>query len=85
MRSVRADSAAHRLADGLIDHPVVTVKEVREILGTKDNVHRHIDTLVARGVLVPGQDYRTRNLTWRAPDVLDALDNYAEAVGRRSH
>ncbi len=85
MRSVRADSAAHRLADGLIGQPVVTVKEVREILGTKDNVHRHIDTLVARGVLVPGQDYRTRNLTWRAPDVLDALDNYSEAVGRRSH
>lgn len=80
---VRSDSAVHRLADGLIGQPAVTVHQARQILGTQVNVHRHIDVLVEHGILTPHQDYRTRNMTWRAQDVLDALDEYSAEVGRR--
>jgi Fic family protein len=80
---VRSDSAAHPLADGLIQHPVITAREAGEILGRTTNLHRHINTLVEHGILKSHQDYRTRNMTWRAQEVLDLLDEYAERAGRR--
>ena len=83
MSDVRSDSAAHRLADGLIQHPVITVREAGSILGRRTNLHRHIDMLVEHGILKPHQDHRTRNMTWRAQEVLDLLDEYAERAGRR--
>ena len=83
LRDIRSDSAAHRLADGLIQHPVVTAKDATRILGGATNVHRHLNLLVERGVLKPRQDHRTRKMTWRAQDVLDLLDEYAERAGRR--
>lgn len=82
MSGVRTDSGARRLLAGLIEHPVINAPIARQILrGT--NEHRHIDVLVARGILVPHQDYKTRNMTWRAPDVLAALDRYAVRAARR--
>lgn len=84
LSSVRSDSGAHRLADGIIGQPVITVAQARAILGQDANVHRRIQALVDRGILLPHQDYRTRNMTWRAQDVLDALDDYSERVGRRT-
>ena len=83
LRDVRADSATHRLADGLIQQPVITSREAQQILGRTTNVHRHIADLVDHGILRPHQDYRTRNMTWRAQEVLDLLDDYAERAGRR--
>ncbi len=84
LTGIRSDSAAHALADGLIAHPVITAHHARDILPGRANVHRYIDVLVKRGVLIPRQDHRTRNMTWRAEDVLDLLDNYAERIGRHS-
>lgn len=84
LAGVRSDSAAHLLADGLIAHPVITVQHAREILPGRANVHRYIDVLVQRGILIPRHDHRTRDMTWRAQDVLDVLDDYAAKVGRRS-
>ncbi|MDO5504384.1 MAG: Fic family protein [Actinomycetia bacterium] len=84
MSRVRSDSAAHRLADGIVSHPVITVHEARAILGSDQNVHRHIDALVEHGVLKPHQEHRTRLMTWRAQDVLDELDAFAERMGRRA-
>lgn len=84
LRDVRSDSAAHRLADGLIRHPVITTHEAAQILGRKTNLHRHINTLTEHGILRPHQDYRTRDMTWRAQEVLDLLDQYAAEAGRRA-
>lgn len=83
LTGVRSDSGARRLAEGLLRYPVISAVQAREILQGAKNVHRHIDTLVERGILRPRQDYKTRNMTWRAQDVLDALDQYASRAGRR--
>lgn len=84
LHGLRSDSAARRLADGLLRHPVIDAHLARDILGIRGNEHRHIDALVERGVLVGHTDYKTRNRLWRAPEVLDALDRYAARSGRRS-
>jgi len=83
LTGLRSDSAARRLADGLLRHPVIDAPLARQILGINANEHRHIDTLAQRGILKGTTDHKTRNRTWRAPDVLDALDTYASTVGRR--
>lgn len=83
LADLRADSAARRLADGLLRHPVVDARVVREILGIRNNEHRHVDALVERGILIGSTDHKSRNRTWRAPDILDALDGYARQSGRR--
>lgn len=83
LAGVRSDAAARRLADGLFRHPVVDAPLVRQILGVNGNEHRHIEALVQRGILVGSTDHKTRNRTWRAPDILGALDDYARTTGRR--
>ncbi|MGL4177612.1 MAG: Fic family protein [Dermatophilaceae bacterium] len=83
LTGVRSDSGARRLAIGLFRFPVISATEAHALLGSAKNAHRHIDVLVQRGILRPHQDYRTRNRTWRAQDVLDALDRYARRGGRR--
>lgn len=80
---VRSDSGARRLATGLFRFPVISAAEARSILGISKNEHRHIEVLVDRGILRGHQDYKTRNMTWRAQDVLDALDQYSTRGGRR--
>jgi predicted transcriptional regulator len=84
LSDVRSDSAVHRLADGLIQHPVITAREAARILGRTTNLHRHINTLTEHGIVKPHQDHRTRNMTWRAQEVLDLLDQYASRAGRRA-
>lgn len=83
LTGLRSDSAARRLSDGLLRHPVIDAPLARRILSIKANEHRHIQTLVERGILKGTTDHKTRNRTWRAPDVLDALDTYAAITGRR--
>jgi Fic family protein len=83
LTGVRSDSGARRLASGLFRFPVISAVEARIILGSARNEHRHIAVLVDRGILRPHRDYRTRNQTWRAQDVLDALDRYSRRGGRQ--
>lgn len=79
----RADSGAHRLADYLIRQPVVTMPMVREHLDIPQvGAHRHLQRLVDDGVLIETSG-KSRNRIWRAPDVLEALDDYAASAGRR--
>lgn len=80
---VRSDSGARRLARGLMRYPVISAVQARELLDGSKNVHRHIEVLADRGILQRHQDYRTRNMTWRAQDLLDALDRYSRRGGRR--
>ncbi len=80
----RSDSAVHRVADLLIRQPVFNAVTLRRELGiTTGNARRYIDPLVAAGVIVEFTD-RARNRAWRAPEVLGALDAFAERAGRRT-
>lgn len=83
LSSLRSDAGARRLADALLRNPVVSAPMVRDLLGIDKNEHRHIEALVTHGVLKRHQDHKSRNVTWRAQDVLDALDAYADRAGRR--
>lgn len=80
----RRDSAVHRVADLMIRQPVFNALTLQRELGiTTGNARRYVDPLVAAGVIVEFTD-RTRNRAWRAPDVLGALDAFAERAGRRN-
>ena len=80
----RSDSAAWRLADLLLAHPVVDAATAAKALGISEtNVHRHLRALTDSGVLVPSNHHTARRILWRAPDVLAVLDDYARDVGRR--
>lgn len=83
LAGLRSDAGARRLADGLLRYPVIAAAQAREVLGVDKNEHRHIDALVQRGILTSHQDYKSRNMTWRAQNVLDALDSYSDRIGRR--
>ena len=48
------------------------------------NALKNLAEGTARRIVKPNQDYRTRNMTWRAQEVLDLLDEYAARAGRRS-
>lgn len=48
-----------------------------------NNVYRYVDPLVESKIIVEFTD-QARNRAWRAPDVLDALDAFAERAGRRA-
>jgi Fic family protein len=80
----RRDSAIHRVADLLIRQPVFNAQLLqRELAITTGNARRYIDPLVAANIIVEFTD-RARNRAWRAPEVLTALDEFAERAGRRA-
>ena len=80
----RRDSAVHRVADLLVRQPVFDALTLQRELGiTTGNARRYVDPLVAAGVIVEFTD-RARNRAWRAPEVLGALDAFAERAGRRT-
>ncbi|HEV2088463.1 MAG TPA: Fic family protein [Cryptosporangiaceae bacterium] len=81
--SARRDAAAWKLADLLLRQPVIDSELARAALGaTSANTHRAIRQLVDAGVLVEFSGKR-RNRRWQAPEVLRALDDFAERAGRR--
>jgi hypothetical protein len=74
----------HRVADLLIKRPVVNAQLVSDQLNVAiDNVYRYLEPLVEAKIIVGSTD-QARNRAWRAPEVLDALDAFAERAGRRS-
>jgi Fic family protein len=82
--TARRDSAVHRVADLLVRQPVFNALTLQRELGiTTGNARRYVDPLVAAGVIVEFTD-RTRNRAWRAPEILGALDAFAERAGRRN-
>lgn len=82
--TVRRGAAAHRLADLLVRQPVVDSPLVQNELGVAaTNVNTAIDHLEEKGILTKvSGNYRNRK--WAAPEVLAALDEFAERAGRRS-
>jgi Fic family protein len=80
----RRDSAVHRVADLLVRQPVFNALTLQRELGiTTGNARRYVDPLVEAGVIVEFTD-RTRNRAWRAPEILSALDAFAERAGKRN-
>nr|WP_308161785.1 Fic family protein [Mycolicibacterium goodii] len=81
--TARSDSAVWRVADLLTRRPVVNGVLLRDELGlSTDHPRRYIGPLAEAGIVVEFTD-RARNRAWRAPEILDALDDFAERAGRR--
>ena len=81
----RSDSAVWRLMEVLVEHPVLDAAiAARELEMSETNVHRHLATLQDAGILIGQKHYKSRRTLWRAPDVLDVVDQYSRDVGRRS-
>lgn len=82
----RSDSAVWKVLELLPAHPVIDAETVaREIGIHPNNVRRAVAPLVEAGVLVPSQHDKSRRSLYRAPAVLELLDEYAAEVGRREH
>lgn len=84
MVKARSDSAAWKILDLLPAHPVIDAETVARSTGTHVNgVRRSVAPLVEAGILIGSQHYRSHKQLYRAPAVLDLLDEYAAEVGRR--
>lgn len=80
----RSDSAIWKVADLLTRRPVVNAALLAQQLGIESkNAHRYLNPLTEAGILIettsgPG------SRVWRSPEVLAALDAFAERAGRRA-
>jgi len=82
LHGVRADSAAHAIAKVALQYPVLNSKLLRKQVGASSQaIYNGIDRLVERGVLRAAASKR-RNRLWLAPEVLQALDAFAERSAR---
>jgi Fic family protein len=81
--TARSDSAVWKVADLLTRRPVVNSVLLRNELGLRtDHSRRYLDPLAEAGIVVESSG-RTRDRIWRAPEIIDALDAFAERAGRR--
>lgn len=81
--TARSDSAVWRVADLLTRRPVVNAALLAQELGIEStNAHRYLNPLTEAGILVETTS-GPRNRVWRSPEVLAALDSFAERAGRR--
>lgn len=82
--AARSDSAVWKVADLLARRPVVNAALVAQELGIESsNAHRYLNPLAAVGILIESSS-GPRNRVWRCPEVLAALDAFAERAGRRA-
>ena len=80
----RSDSATWKILDLLPAHPVIDAETVARETGVHpNNVRRSVAPLLEAGILVGSQHYKSHKFLYRAPEVLDLLDDYAAEVGRR--
>ncbi|MFC7504158.1 hypothetical protein, partial [Nocardioides sp. GCM10030258] len=81
--SSRRGSAARRLLPSLLNQPAVNVAYVERAGDVAlSAAQRAVEQLEQAGILVRSGAGR-RNRVWVAPEVIDALDRFAERVGRR--
>ncbi|MCO4236323.1 Fic family protein [Pseudarthrobacter raffinosi] len=82
--TARRDSAVWPVLDLLARQPVVNAAVLETKLGLDYmRQKRALDVLEAAGVVV-GVDKFKKGRFWRAPEMLEALDAFAERAGRRS-
>ncbi len=83
--TARRDSAVWRVLDVLPAHPVSDAATLAAAVRVDSrNIHRAVQPLLDAGILKLGQHHKSRRFLFRAPDILQALDEYAEMFGRRS-
>lgn len=81
--TARSDSAVWKVVDLLIRRPAVNAALLAQELGIEStNAHRYLNPLTEAGILVE-TTRGPRNRVWRSPEVLAALDAFAERAGRR--
>ena len=81
--TARSDSAVWKVADLLTRRPVVNAALLAQELGIEStNAHRYLNPLTEVGILAEATS-GARNRVWRSPEVLAALDAFAERAGRR--
>lgn len=81
--TARSDSAVWKVADLLTRRPVVNAVLLAHELGIEStNAHRYLNPLTEAAILVETTN-GPRNRVWRSPEVLAALDAFAERAGRR--
>ena len=81
--TARSDSAVWKVADLLTRRPVVNAALLAQELGIEStNAHRYLNPLTEAGILIETTS-APRNRVWRSPEVLAALDAFAERAGRR--
>ncbi|MBI9001700.1 Fic family protein [Corynebacterium sp. CCM 9185] len=79
----RADAADRKICDLLTSQPVVDVTTVTDNLGcTGITARRALSSLEEAGIVVAYQIGKRRR-AWRAPAVLELMDDVAEGIGRR--
>lgn len=79
----RTDSHAWRLLDFATETPVFSAAAAAEALGVKPpNIYPALNAATQAGLLVKEHEHRLGSF-WRAPDVLNALDRFAQRAGRR--
>ncbi|GAA2183965.1 Fic family protein [Brooklawnia cerclae] len=79
----RRGSAARRLLPHLLNQPAVNIAHVEAVTGVAlSAAQRAVEQLEEAGILRRAGGGR-RNRVWIAQDVVDALDSFAERVGRR--
>lgn len=83
--TVRRGSGTWDALELAIRRPVLTAKVVAQELGkSQANVYRLLDPLLESGFLVESASEVSRARLYRAPDVLSALDRFAERAARRN-
>ena len=83
MVTARSDSAVWRVAELLTRRPVVNAALLAQELGIDStNAHRYLNPLAEAGILTESTN-GPRHRVWRSPEVLAALDAFAERAGRR--
>lgn len=80
--SARSDSAAWQVADLLLRRPVINTALLTEELGIESkHARRFLEPLSKAGV-VRESSSGPRNRIWRSPEVIGALDDFAERARR---
>ncbi len=81
--TVRSDATVLQVAGLLVRQPVVTARLVMDTYGVSaPTAQSALRILVEASILVESTG-RRRGRVYRAPEILEALDGYAEALGRR--
>lgn len=83
--TARRGSAARRLLPHLLNQPAVNVARIESATGVAlSAAQRAVEQLEDAGILRRTSG-KQRNRVWIAQDVIDALDAFAERVGRRGY
>lgn len=81
----RRGSAARRLLPHLLNQPAVNVAYIVAVTGVALSAAQRAVEQLEDAEIITRTNGNQRNRVWIAQDVIDALDVFAERVGRRGH